>query len=406
LSDIHFRAFGGSPSVDIERAVRDRILADIKLMRQQLGRMDAVLVVGDIAATGKRTEYEVASRFLRDVCSSVDAPESSVVCVAGNHDLDWAAHTPLHAAVRHQLRTLEPAALSDTLLHLLQTKDGAETILRPIANYNDFAIAYGCDVRADALLWAPKSVPFGTRSLVIHGVTSAWICDGQDSLEQDSTKVVAGLFQFASVGSTDDEISIALCHHPTNWLRDGDVIRPWLIQAHVVLTGHEHAAGIELSGDSRSVSIASGAVNPNRDESPWIPTYNVIELSEAGDSSFKITVHSRSWQRKAGRAEFGPDEERPKPWSVELPIGANAPPRADSKVPPVLKAPPAVELASDDQRLLYFVMAASPDVRRRAARELGLVSAETSGSDADRALLAAAIQNGRLAELKERIERG
>ncbi len=61
LSDIHFADCDGSPDTDLESTVRERMLEDIQKMHGQLGDMTAFLVVGDIAARGKRADYDVAA---------------------------------------------------------------------------------------------------------------------------------------------------------------------------------------------------------------------------------------------------------------------------------------------------------------------------------------------------------
>ena len=60
---------------------------------------------------------------------------------------------------------------------------------------------------------------------------------------------------------------------------------------------------------------------------------------------------------------------------------------------------------SDVRQMVYRVMSASPDVRIRAARELGLLPEHDglSGLDLDKAVLLRAIAEDRLAELDARI---
>lgn len=402
LSDIHFRSFD-PPRLDVEGAVRARMLEDIDLMVKKHGTMDAVLVVGDIAARGWEEEYKIAAAFLATTCGIVGAPPARVVCVPGNHDIDRRAHNPLHGAVRHELRTVDAALISDRLHEILQDADGASVLLAPLSAYNDFALAFDCDIRGDRLVWGPKTLPLGRREVHIHGITSSWISDHRDSDKREGDRIVAGLFQVASVASTAGAISVTLCHHPLHWLRDGEILRPWLARAHVVLTGHEHAAGVELSGDGRSVAIASGAVNPSRAEDGWIPAYNVIELREVDADTLSVTVHARAWQRD--RAEFGEDPDRPAPLSFQLPLGSSptALPHDEFAATGIVRVPEPAPIGSVERDLLYAVMSAPPDRRRQAARELGLLTGTASGLDADRELLAAAVEQERLSELKEKI---
>ncbi len=389
------------------------MLEDIRTMTELRGNSDAILVVGDVAAKGTQTEYEVAAKFLDRVCELAGVAPDRVACVPGNHDVDRTAQGPLHAAARYQLRGVEAPSISDTLLRLLQDDEGAQTILRPLRAYNDFALRYGCSLSESSLLWKPKVLSLGDRKLRLHGITSAWISDASDSPEKDELKNVVGLFQLAQVADEPNTISVALCHHPLRWIRDAELVKPWLSRAQIVLTGHEHAPGIEVSPDGTSIWIASGAVNPVRTQAGWIPAYNLIELESVGEL-LDVRVYARSWQRE--RAEFGPDTSSGRPASHRLRLARLPGEQRDSdmapsdhRVPPAGMAvvPPEPEpFVSDERQMVYRVMRASPDARRRAARELNLLppnSEDMDGLEMDRELLRRALEEGTLAALDERI---
>ena len=71
--------------------------------------------------------------------------------------------------------------------------------------------------------------------------------------------------------------------------------------------------------------------------------------------------------------------------------------------PFIAPAPPS----ADEHRLILQVMRASPDVRYRAARELGLLVGldGLTGGELERRLLAGARTTGRLAALSEAVAR-
>ena len=271
LSDIHFTDCDGSPDTDVDHAVRERMLEDMHKMHRALGDMHGILVVGDIAARGKRADYDVAARFLDLTCERVGLSAEHVVCVPGNHDIDRDQQGALHGAARFQLRNVDAREISQVLLRLLRDEDGKQTLLRPFEAYNEFSLRYGCAIDRELLLWKPKILNLGARRLYIHGVNSAWVCDGSDSCENDFERAIAGLFQLTAIAQNSSAVSIALCHHPLRWLRDGEIIDPWLARAQLLLTGHEHEAGVAVSDDRRCVRIASGAVNPVQTHDAWIP---------------------------------------------------------------------------------------------------------------------------------------
>lgn len=420
LSDIHFTNCDGSPDNDLDNAVRERMLEDIRKMHDQLGDIDAVLVVGDIAAKGKRADYEIAASFLERTCDLIGLTAEQVVCVPGNHDIDRDQQGALHEAARFWLRRVEGPKISDALLRLLREEDGRHTLLRPLDEYNKFALRYGCAIDHESLLWKPKILSLGSRNVHLHGVNSAWICDPSDSSESDSKRVVVGVFQVTPIAKDSSAISIALCHHPVRWLRDGELVSPWLARAQILLTGHEHDAGIKVSDDERSLRIASGAVNPDQTHSGWIPAYNVIDLELITNDRLRVTVFSQTWQGAC--AEFGPDSSTAQPFSCELELRTlpEVPERPDSvqsakgsqgvALPSgsTIVVPDPEMFVSDEREMVYRVMSASPDVRRRAARELGLLreAKALGGLELDKKVLQCALDQGRLSELDLRITNG
>lgn len=408
LSDIHFSTSNAPDSLNPEVAVRDRMLADIRRMHDELGQMAAVLVVGDIANRGRTAEYDAAGEFLNATCDTVGCDRDQVVCVPGNHDIDRTAHGPLHDAVRHQLRSIDAPAVSNALVRLILDVPGADVLLKPLANYNTFALRYGCDISSEDPVWAPKTLDVDGKRLMIHGITSPWIADETDGHETDEERLVVGLFQLASVGAEDEALHIALCHHPMRWLRDSDQIQSWTARAHLFLTGHEHEAGIEPSGDGRSLHVASGAVTPDREETGWIPAYNVIELRLADPSTLAVRIHTRTWQERRKRAEFGPDPDRScAEFEVRLNASETKVDEVSAEMSEVAVAEPE-PIASEPRSMIYRVMLTAPDQRRAIARELGLLTNDTSvtGYAADQELISRAIADGRLAELEARLRNG
>ena len=408
--------FGGAPEHDLEAKVRARMLDDIRAMNEKLGPMDAVMVVGDIAGHGQSEEFALASEFLDEVCGIVHCPVERVVCVPGNHDINRESQDSLHDAARFFLRHTQPQELSDQTHRLLTEQRGADLLFSTLENYNEFAIQYGCSIGPSQITWTPKSFSLGDREILIYGITTCWVSDNSDSDVNDESRLVVGEFQCGQIGDDPKQFSLAMMHHPHGWLRDASIIEPWLNRAHVVLTGHEHASGIEPDAAGRRVTIASGAVNPNREESGWIPAYNVIEMSLAGEESktLRLAVHVRSWQANHGPttvAQFGPDSRFDDPYVVDIHLESMGDEESEASPPPVLNAPvpaPTPEpIDSDLRRIVLRIMRASPDDRRRAARSLGILSpTETGGLAVDKMILNRALERDLLTELERLIRNG
>jgi len=410
VSDIHFSAsLDDVPDLDVEHHVRNRMMVDFAHMRDELGEFDAVLVVGDIAARGEREEYQVAANFLASTTAVIGCASDQVICVPGNHDVDRGRHGPLHRLLRREMRSVAPELISDSLLAVIRDEPSARILFGPIEEYNRFALAFGCDISTTRPTWQPKEFSLEGRSVTVHGVTSSWIADESDSSAEDASKLVAGLFQVAAIGSAPDDICVSLCHHPPGWLRDAEILRPWLAQSSLVLTGHEHESSIQVSEDGRTVYVSSGAVNPERTGAGWIPAYNVIEIAISDDpaADISLSIYGRVWQGASGHAEFGPNDDQPQPFTVVLTtpsVAVAAPPAPNVEL---IEQLPSEPMVSTRHSLVNLVMQASPDDRLRVAMELGIdVPAQAIGFDADRVILTAAIQSDLLAELASRLVQG
>jgi len=283
-------------------------------------------------------------------------------------------------------------------------------MFHPLAAYNQFALAFNCDIGPSRPMWPPKTFQLAERTVQIHGLTSPWIADHEDSIDPAS-QLVCGVFQAVPVGSDPNHISVTLCHHPPRWLRDAELLHPWIAQASVVLTGHEHETGISLSPDGRTLYVASGAVNPERTHSGWIPAYNVIELEVVDEEPGKLvaSIYVRTWQGDHGHAEFGPSSDHDDPVIIPITLGRDpgtprpAPIPSQELVPPL----PPEPMTSARHSQVHTIMQAAPDDRERVARELGLeVGADLTGLEADRAILRLAFERQLLAELAGRLVQG
>jgi predicted MPP superfamily phosphohydrolase len=330
LSDIHFRRSDGAELLDVDAAVRTDLLNDVRDLATEVAQVDAIVVVGDIAATGAPAEYARASAFLDEAASIVGCERSDVVCVPGNHDVDRGRQAPLHDGLRRLLRTAEPRLAGATLGEVLGDGEAAAVLHEPFAGYNDFALPLGCRVTALEPVWAPKELDLDGTVLRIRGVNTALTCDGTESDLRLEDRLVLGDVQLAQLAQDHRIVTVLLAHHPPGWLRDAEAVDPWLARPHLLLTGHVHALGIVPRPDGRGVAISSGAVTPDRTEVGWAPAYNVIALA-VEDDALRVDVWVRCYG--ADRAGFGPDPRFASPHRMRFPLG-----RGSGEMPQVARA--------------------------------------------------------------------
>jgi 3',5'-cyclic AMP phosphodiesterase CpdA len=402
LSDIHFRRSEGDQLLDVDAAVRTDLLNDLGGLVDEVGPATAVLVVGDLAATGASEEYDRAADFLDEACSLVQCPRSSVVCVPGNHDIDRNRHGPLHNGLRRLLRTTPPRDVGMQLGKILADEAAATVLHEPLSNYNTFALPLDCAVTAERPIWAAKELELNGRKLRIRGVNSALTCDGTESDATIESRVVLGDVQLAQLVEDHEVISVLLCHHPLSWLRDAEAVEPWLTRPHLLLTGHTHDMAIVERADGRSAVIAAGAVTPERTKRGWQPAYNVLQLGLT-DDHLVVEVRVRCYE--SGRTGFGPDDRFDNPHQLRLPL-----PRAEVATPDVRSpaAPePAEPLESDEHAMVYEVLIASPDTREQVAKALNLLSPDDRLDNVgdERRLIERARMDGKLRELADALRK-
>lgn len=96
ISDLQFgrhHRFGnlaaGDPNADLETlftrlhdGLKDRVL-------KKNVRPEVIVVSGDLAEQGQRSEFDDARDFLVNLCAELDVPRSNVILVPGNHDVNW-----------------------------------------------------------------------------------------------------------------------------------------------------------------------------------------------------------------------------------------------------------------------------------------------------------------------------
>jgi calcineurin-like phosphoesterase family protein len=295
LSDIHFSKKDDASQFDLNRQIRDALLTDVT--SNFCGHpYDGLIVSGDIAASGKKEEYDAAKKWLSEVYSRTGLSMKVTYTIPGNHDVDrshvgptfplWASHADIrrnnnpshwHGAIETQIK-----------------KDPAQLLLNPLRTYNDFAQGCECQTTKDDLAWChdfPKSLPLG-HSLRLRGLNSALISDAEDA----PGNLLVSQFQTSTFENTPGKINLTICHHPPDWLMDKQTVRIALRAfSQINLFGHEHSARVETG--PTSINLFAGAMCPPRSEPlGWLPTYHVLLIDIEGEAKqpiLKVKVFTR-----------------------------------------------------------------------------------------------------------------
>lgn len=351
LSDIHFRSREVRREDDPNGALRDDIVDDVKRMRTKIGRpADAILISGDVAYAGAQEEYQFATDWLRDLlCPAAGCGMDDIFVIPGNHDVDRAkAASRMHKDARANLRQLERGTADDALRDYLGDPTSSQLIFAPLENYNAFAAQFECAIGPydDK---HPELKPYVRRSWTLNdgstlkfwGFSSVLVSDQFDDVDKMFVDPMG-----AQIRREDGVTHAVMCHHPYNWLRNGDAFKGRLENVtHLQLFGHEHTRRIEEG--RRFTTIRAGAIQPERDDPKWDPGYNWIELSVETKPDEERWLNVGIWVRKWEGHRFiaVPDPDDKEQWSV---------PHQLSKWTKPLEVPIATALATTDERALVM----------------------------------------------------
>ena len=146
VSDIHFGQERG-PEVYVHNDVKQCVIADVVELKMAIGieRMDGVIVTGDIAFSGKKTEYDQAAKWLDRLTEEIGCDKTDVIVVPGNHDID---RDRISAGASLMLPRIVEGG-SDELYRFLDDAGDREVLYAKFHDYRDFAEGYGCPLEAN-----------------------------------------------------------------------------------------------------------------------------------------------------------------------------------------------------------------------------------------------------------------
>lgn len=293
LSDIHFRDRETGDLHDANRNLRNELELDLSRMRAHLGKVDGIIVSGDIAYAGKPAEYEYASSWLQRISELLECSMDDVMVTPGNHDIDRQLAGKREAlALQRTIRDGNRIDLNDAALaQALRDQDKASLLMEPMEAYNKFARAFNCDVSPEKPYWE-RDFRFGNEIILrMRGITTTLISGPKDS-------ATTGKMLYGSAQRTLQRIETTyyalVGHHPPGWALDGSEAERFIsLRSLLHMFGHVHDQWIDKVGNS--VRLISGAVQPSRDEPRWLPRYAIITISVISRTKLKLRIYPRRW---------------------------------------------------------------------------------------------------------------
>lgn len=319
ISDIHFTDVEGND--DTYGLMRTRFLEDINACCKAKGKINRVLICGDIAFGGQENQYSKAQKFIGEICQRAECTTDDVLVVPGNHDKKWDVYKRTRSMMRDFL--LKGKNTKQLLESKVNEPMAVDILLAPFKQYHKLALEYSCisDMElksmafpesnqemdkmpkflpGEAMYWTKKLPDLNGYPLIAHGGNTSLLSDSDDgeskSLKEGKHLQVLPL-QVYNVCGSESEIHFLMLHHPMSEIIDGkeigkDIDSRFPLQFY----GHIHK---QSSSDDRVIKIYSGAFQPEEEDSTeYFPVYNVIEIDiveDAGKPYLKVDVYCRKW---------------------------------------------------------------------------------------------------------------
>lgn len=306
LSDIHFRAPEClDPDHDRDKPYRTRLERHLTGRVAAMGPIDAIMVGGDIAFQGDPREYEVARAWLLDLAAISGCDGASIWVVPGNHDVNRKSCEDA-PTMNAQAMIFQARGEDDRLWMLrkqLNHNVTGQALFHGHVAYNEFAKKMSCQVYPGHLYWKQERELGSGVTLRIHGLTST-LMSGRNGTNDEKGSLYLSPLQ--TIDPSPNVVNLTICHHPPDWLIDGDDIEDMLNErAMFQVFGHKHRQRIHEG--ATFVRWSAGSVNPSHEEKKFEPSYNIIELNVAGEGAERrIDVASHLYRYQPQPEGFQP----------------------------------------------------------------------------------------------------
>lgn len=305
LSDIHFGQERDGGTIVENADAKKRLIEDARAEVGKLGgKVNGVIVTGDIAYSGKEEEYILAGRWLAELTDAIGCDRSDVQMIPGNHDIDQGKITDIIETVLYAIRQ----GGDEWLDRNLDNQDSCKFLYERFDAYKGFALDYRCELDLNGGISTSARLELAPgRAIRFVRLNSALIC----SSKKEEGKLILGARQRALPIEDGEEI-VVLSHHPLHWFQDSEKARGFLRgRARVFISGHEHFPKLEIEDveeDCQLMMLAAGATAPDQIDDSYTYKYNILafEWDEQNDA-LAVSLNPRTWDGSVTR--FRRDDE-------------------------------------------------------------------------------------------------
>lgn len=207
-----------------------------------------ILYTGDIANSGTKDEFALASTFLAALKADLSndfAGPIEIISVPGNHDGTFKTSKTTRLRLIKGIRGEQNPEIDTDLIG-----DCTE----PLEDYYDFQRSLGtsgltyCDE-----LWAEYKYLIGNKTLRFSAMNASWI----STVPESKAELIFPVERYLEIQESAANLNILLMHHPLNWYAQASYhpLREMAKENYqIVMSGHEHTASTSIVTDQEKQS--------------------------------------------------------------------------------------------------------------------------------------------------------
>lgn len=281
-----------------------------KIAQAALGtweKMDVIFVVisGDIANKGLKTQYSVAKEFffnIRDYFQRESNTKVFFIAAPGNHDCDFSENTGDLKARK---------SFIDTVLRDSSYIERGDSIYKGCLEVqkNFFQFIRNLDPQVNyppaPEVFYQVIINLEGRNFYFNIFNSSWL--SQKNEDQGALVFPTHLINLDAIKLSDSAFSLSVFHHPDNWLESSSSLSfRRLTEKHsdIILSGHEHYPESLVKKDTEAKTetqiIKAGALQER--SRPTSSTFNliVVDLDSKRQQSFPFTWKGAEYKSGKG----------------------------------------------------------------------------------------------------------
>ena len=283
LSDFHFRADGDLFSQEVSTGA---ILGDLPSRLSSEHHLQFVVVTGDIAFSGKPSQYDLAAEFFKSLASTLGLGMDRIFVVPGNHDVDRSLREYLYEGVLQKLTNQQ--AVDEFLGH---ESDRTALLERQSAfrAFQDQLFVDGATTSTDDKLARVRALDLDGLRICVLELNSAWLSGSKDR----AGRLLIGERQMINALAVAEKyqphLTISLMHHPIDWLSEFDQLSctgRLLPRLHISHCGHlhRHEVSVRLLPGAECLLVTAGSSHASR---YYGNSYNLVEF-EVGSAECQV----------------------------------------------------------------------------------------------------------------------